>query len=93
MNSYIRKLGQSLVKNRKKIALYTLGYLATGYAVLLGLYLLSNPGYLMPCPPTVAPYKCTGVAGLVKDLAVRPDFWRDVVIWPITLLFYLIAGT
>jgi len=90
---YIHRVGQSLIKNKKKIALYTLGYFATGYVVTLGLYLLANPGYLKPCPPTLAPYKCTGVVGLVRNLAVRPDFWLQVATWPLTLLLYLTAST
>jgi hypothetical protein len=88
MKSYIHKLRQSLVKNKKKITLYTLGYFATGYAVTLGLYLLSNLGYFKPCPPIVAPYKCPSVMGLVIDLAVRSDFWLQVLLWPLTLITY-----
>lgn len=72
MNSYVHRLRQFLLNNKGEIALYFLGYLATGYAVALGLYLLSNPGYFKLCPPVVVPYKCTGVMGLVRDLAVRP---------------------
>ena len=75
-------------KYKKWIILCILGYLVTGYAVNLGLYLLSNPGYFKPCPPTLAPYKCTGVMGLVRDLAVRPDFWLQVLVWPLTLITY-----
>jgi|Deesub1362B_J571_1020462.scaffolds.fasta_scaffold57520_1 hypothetical protein len=88
MKSYIHKLQQSLVKNKKKITLYTLGYLTVGYGVILGLYLISNPGYLKPCPPTVAPYKCPSVMDLVRNLTVSPDFWLQVLLWPLTLITY-----
>ena len=77
-----------ILKYKKRIILCTLGYLVTGYAVTLGLYLLSNPGYFKPCPPTVAPYKCPNVMDLVRDLAVRPDFWLQVLVWPLTFITY-----
>lgn len=67
----------------QKIALYTLAYLATGYAVVLGLYLVSSPGYIHN----------RHVGELVMSLAVRGDFWRDVVIWPLTLVFYFTGRT
>lgn len=92
MMSYIQELGRSLLENRKKIALYILGYFVIGYVVVLGLYLLSNPGYFRPCPPTVAPYKCPSIMGLVRDLAVRPDFWLEVLVWPLTLITYFGSG-
>jgi len=93
MKSYIHELRQSLAMNKKRIGLYTLGYLAVGYLGTLGMYLISNPGYLQPCPPDLAPYKCIGVTGLIKDLAVRPDFWFDVLTWPISLPIKFFAET
>lgn len=93
MKSYIQKLRQSLVENKKKIALYILGYLVIGYVVVLGLYLISNPGYFRPCPPTVAPYKCTSIMDFVRELAVRPDFWLQVLLWPLTLITYFGSGS
>lgn len=78
--------------HKKRIAIYALSYLAIGYIVVFGIYLLSSPGYLQPCPPELAPFKCTGVAGLIRDLSVRPDFWLQVVVWPFTLFVYLTGG-
>ncbi|MCX9012440.1 MAG: hypothetical protein OIN66_15140 [Candidatus Methanoperedens sp.] len=75
--------------SKKIIAIYALSYLTIGYIVVFVIYLLSNPGYLQPCPPELAPFKCTGVAGLIRNLSIRSDFWLQVAIWPFTLFAYL----
>ena len=76
----------------KKIIIFIIIYLVIGYGVIFGMYLRSNPGYLQPCPPELAPYKCTGVSGLIGDLAVRPDFWLEVLAWPISAPLMLFGG-
>jgi len=79
---------RDMSKYKRKIALYALGYLAIGYVVTLSLYFLSNPGYFKPCPPTVAQFKCPSVINLIEDLANRPDFWLQILVWPLTLITY-----
>lgn len=79
---------ETISKYKKKIALSILGYFVIGYIVVLGLYLLSNPGYFKPCPPTVAQFKCPSVINLIGDLASSPDFWLQVLVWPLTLITY-----
>ena len=51
-------------KYKKRIALYTLGYFTVGYAVTLGLYLVSSPGYIYN----------RHVGELIVNLATRGDF-------------------
>lgn len=74
---------KNISKHKKKIALYTLGYLAIGYAVTLGLYLVSSPGYIYN----------RHVSELIVSLAIRGDFWFQVLVWPLFLITYLIGGS
>lgn len=75
-----------------KIIIFIITYLVIGYGVIFGMYLRSNPGYLQSCPPELAPYKCVGVSGLIKGLAVRSDFWGEVLTWPISVPLMLLGS-
>lgn len=79
------------MKRTSKLISAIIVYLVTGYLVIFGLYLISNPGYFESCPAYVAPYKCPSITGLAKDLAARPDFWLDVAVWPFKLITFLIS--
>ena len=81
------------ISKHKKVALCILGYLIIGYVVVLGLYFLSNPGYFKECPPTVAQFKCSSPIDLVVDLAGRPDFWFQVLVWPLMLITHFGSGS
>ncbi len=83
---------EDIFGHKRRIAIYALSYLTAGYIVVFLIYLKSNPGYLQPCPPGLAPFKCTGVADLLRELSVRHDFWLQVVIWPFTLFVNLTGG-
>jgi len=74
---------KNISKYKKKIILYTLGYLAIGYTVTLGLYLVSSPGYIYN----------RHVGELIVSLATRGDFWLQVLVWPLFLITYLIGGS
>lgn len=87
----LRKAMNILDKNKRKVGLYVLAYLVAGYVLVLGLYLLASPGYLMPCPDYVAPYKCTTIMDLVRNTAVTKVFWIQVLIWPFSLITLLFA--
>lgn len=54
--------------------------------------LFESHGFTVKKPTMPEPEKCTGVMGLVRDLAVRPDFWFDVLIWPISIPLHLFTG-
>ena len=74
---------ETLSKYKKRMVLYTLGYFVIGYAVTLGLYLVSSPGYI-----------CNRHVGeLIVNLAMRGDFWLQVLVWPLVLITHLIGGS
>jgi len=79
-------MSYSIKKILKVIILCILGYLITGYVAVLSLYIFSNPGYLIPPPPRLAQYKRRTLVDFVIELMLRPDFWRDVLIWPLFLI-------
>ncbi|RLE73229.1 MAG: hypothetical protein DRJ37_00840 [Thermoprotei archaeon] len=58
----------------------SIGYIATGFVTVLILYILSNPGYLKPCPPSVALYKCRTFFDFTLELVSEPEFWYNVLI-------------
>ncbi|MCK4733541.1 MAG: hypothetical protein KAT65_13900 [Methanophagales archaeon] len=74
---------ETISKYKKRIVLYTLGYFAIGYAVILGLYLVSSPGYIYN----------RHVGELIVNLAMRGDFWLQVLVWPLVLITHLIGGS
>ena len=79
MKFCLHELRQSLAKNKKRIGLCVLGYLATGYAVATGMYLYSHPEYLY----------YGRICELITDTAMNDQFWLAVLIWPIALYSYL----
>ena len=79
MDSFIHKLRLFLVKNKKKIALYTLGYFAVGYAVATGMWLYSNPEYLY----------YGKICELIRDTTTNDQFWLAVLLWPIAFYSYV----
>ncbi|GEM_PF-6540577 len=79
MNSYIHKLGQSLIKNKKKFALYTLGYFGIGYIVATGMWLYSHPEYLY----------YGKIYKLIRDTTMNDQFWLAVLLWPLALYSYI----
>ena len=74
---------ETLSKYKKRMVLYTLGYFVIGYAVTLGLYLVSSPGYIYN----------RHVGELIVNLAMRGDFWLQVLVWPLVLITHLIGGS
>lgn len=86
-------LNLRFISRYKKVILYILGYFIIGYIIILGLYLLSNPGYFRQCPLTVAQFKCSNPIDLVIDLMNGSDFWIEVLVWPLTLITFLGSGS
>jgi len=63
-------------------------YLVVGSLLVVGLYVVSNPGYLQPCPIRVVSYKCSTTTDFIASLIARPSFWIEVLLWPLTLTTY-----
>lgn len=69
----------------KKATLYALGYVAIGVVVNLALF-LSNLGILTAACTSVA---CPTIVELMVNVILKPEFWLNVIIWPLKLTAFL----
>lgn len=87
---FAKKTDNANDEGRKKLVVYALCYIAIGVVVNLALF-LSDTGISTPsCQPDVQ--WCPTAVELIGNVILRPDFWLNIVIWPVKLAVFLWHG-
>ncbi len=72
-------------KGRKKMVVYALCYIAIGFVANLVMFMSIIGVFTSSCPSGA----CPSVVTLIRALILNPEFWLNVIVWPVKLVAFL----